>query len=178
MGGGGEPAHVQAGFGDDGAGQVRADARDLRQPGHRGQHRGVRAGAGVRAGGPVAVDAPCVGHRRDRAVIRAVSWVMRCVEEGDLVQQQPASSPWWSSNMPSRASTRSSCLAFIRVRARPASARGSRSPAIIALIMSLADSVVSLEATLDSLTSAPSSSFSSRWQHRVRSWTSRVRARV
>jgi len=43
--------------------------------------------------------------------------------------------------------------------------------------MSLADSVVSLEATLDSLTSAPSSSFSSRWQHRVRSWTSRVQSR-
>jgi hypothetical protein len=111
-------------------------------------------------------------------VIRAVSWVMRSSQKAIWSSSIRASSPWWSSNMPSRASTRSSCLAFIRVRARPASTFGSRWPAIIALIMSLADSVVSLEATLDSLTSAPSSSFSSRWQHRVRSWTRRVRARV
>ena len=53
--------------------------------------------------------------------------------------------------MPARASTRSSCLAFIRVRARAASACGSRSPAISALIMSSPDSVVSLLATEDSL---------------------------
>ena len=71
--------------------------------------------------------------------------------------------------MPSSASTRSSCLAFIRVRARPASTCGSRCPAIIALIMSCAETVVSLEATAESLTSAPSSSFSSRCQQRVRS---------
>jgi len=42
----------------------------------------------------------------------------------------------------------------------------------------LADSVVSLEATLDSLISAPSSSFSSRCQQRVRSRTRSVLARV
>src|ERR1700754_4824357 len=61
--------------------------------------------------------------------------------------------------MPSRAWTSSSCLAFIPVRARAASTRGSRCPAIIALIMSCAETVVSLDATLDSLTWAPSSSF-------------------
>ena len=44
--------------------------------------------------------------------------------------------------------------------------------------MSCAESVVSLLATLDSLIKAPSSSFSSRWKHRARSWVSRVRARV
>ena len=43
MGGGGEPAHVQAGLGDDRAGQVLADAGDLRQPGCCRQHAG-RAG--------------------------------------------------------------------------------------------------------------------------------------
>jgi hypothetical protein len=69
-------------------------------------------------------------------------------------------------------------LARIRVRARPASTCGSRSPAIIALIMSCAETVVSLDATDETFTSAPSSSFSSRCQHRVRSWISRVRARV
>jgi len=73
---------------------------------------------------------------------------------------------------------RSSCLAFIFPRARAASAFGSRWPAIIALIMSGADKVVSLEATLDTFTRAPSSSFSSRWKQRVRSWARRVRARV
>src|SRR6516162_2216964 len=61
VGGGGEPAHVQAGFGDDGPGQVVADAGDLRQPGYRGKHRGTGSGAGVRAGGPVGVDAPGFG---------------------------------------------------------------------------------------------------------------------
>jgi hypothetical protein len=63
-------------------------------------------------------------------------------------------------------------------RAKVARTSGSRWPAIIALIMSCADKVVSLDATLDSLISAPSSSFSSRCQQRVRSWTSRARARV
>jgi hypothetical protein len=63
-------------------------------------------------------------------------------------------------------------------RARAASCRGSRWPAIIALIMSCAETVVSLLATDETLTSAVSSSFSSRCQQRVRSWTRRVRARV
>ena len=35
MGGGREPGHIQAGLGDDRAGQVLADAGDLRQPGPR-----------------------------------------------------------------------------------------------------------------------------------------------
>ena len=56
--------------------------------------------------------------------------------------------------------------------------RGSRCPAIIALIMSCADTVVSLLTTDETLTSALYSSFSSRCQRRVRSWVSRARARV
>src|SRR5215467_15866287 len=36
--GGGEPAHVQACFGDDGPGQAGAEAGDAGQPGHRVQH--------------------------------------------------------------------------------------------------------------------------------------------
>jgi hypothetical protein len=44
--------------------------------------------------------------------------------------------------------------------------------------MSCAGNVVSLLATDEILISALSSSFSSRCQHRVRSWVSRVRARV
>jgi hypothetical protein len=109
---------------------------------------------------------------------RAVSWAIRPSRKAIWSSSSPASSPWWSSNMPVSAWTRSSCLAFMLPRARAASLCGSRWPAIIALIMSCADSVVSLLATDETLISAPSSSFSSRCQQRVRSWTSRVRARV
>jgi hypothetical protein len=44
--------------------------------------------------------------------------------------------------------------------------------------MSWAEMVVSLLATDETLTRADSSSFSSRWKQRVRSWVSRVRIRV
>ena len=82
---------------------------------------------------------------------RADSWAIRSSRKAIWSSSSSASSPWWSSNMPSSASTRSSCLAFIRVRARAASMRGSRSPAIIALIMSWAEIVVSLLATAGQL---------------------------
>ena len=88
MGGGGEPAHIQACLGDDGAGQVLADAGDLGQPGRGGQHRGVRAGAGVGPGGPVGVHAPGGGHRRGQLGGSRVQLGDPGVEEGDLVQQQ------------------------------------------------------------------------------------------
>ncbi len=88
MGGGGEPGHVQAYFRDDGPGQVGADAGDLRQPGHGGQHRGVRPGAGVRAGGPVAVHAPGGGHRRGQPGGPGGQRLDPLVQEADLVQQQ------------------------------------------------------------------------------------------
>jgi hypothetical protein len=44
--------------------------------------------------------------------------------------------------------------------------------------MSCAEAVVSLDATDDTLISASSSRFSSRWKHRVLPCVSRVRARV
>ena len=88
MGGGGEPAHIQACFGDDGPGQVLADAGDLGQPRHGVQYRGVRGGAGVRAGGPVGVDPPGGGHRRGQLGGPGGELGDPPVEEGDLVQQQ------------------------------------------------------------------------------------------
>ncbi len=118
------------------------------------------------------------GMAEASSAARAPSWVILASRAAIWSSSRAASSPWWSSNMPSRASTRASCLAFMVRRAKAARTSGSRWPAIIALIMSCADSVVSLDATLDSLISAPSSSFSSRCQQRVRSWMSLVRARV
>jgi hypothetical protein len=62
---------------------------------------------------------------------------------------------------------------FARIGPIASSARacGSRSPAIIALIMAVQDWLpASLEATDDSLHRASSSSFSSRCQYLVRSW--------
>jgi hypothetical protein len=61
VGGGGEAGHVQAYFRDDRPGYVRADAGDPGKPGHGGQGGGVRAGPGVRAGGPVGVYAQAAG---------------------------------------------------------------------------------------------------------------------
>ena len=88
VGGGGEPGHVQAGLGDDRAGQLGADAGDLREPLRGGQHGGVRAGAGAGAGGAVGVDAPG-GRDRGRSArsIRAARTAIRASQEGDLVQQ-------------------------------------------------------------------------------------------
>jgi hypothetical protein len=86
----GAPARRRAGatrLGDDRAGQAGADAGDLGQPRHRGQHRGVRAGAGIRAGGPVAVDAPRPGHRRDRSGDPDGELADPLVAERDLVQE-------------------------------------------------------------------------------------------
>ena len=139
------------------------------------------------ASGPVPASGPVVpsastpqaaGIAATACPIQAVSWVILPSRAVIWSSSSWASSPWWSSNMPSRASASSSWRAFIRPRARAASWCGSRWPAIIALIMSCVDTVVSLLATLDTFTSAPSNSFSSRCQQRVRSWVSRVRIRV
>jgi len=125
-----------------------------------------RAAAGsTAASGPVPAPGPVVpspstpqacGIGAADSAIRVVSWVILASREVIWSSSRAASSPWWSSNMPSSAATRSSCLAFIRVRARAASACGSRCPAIMALIMSCAETVASLDATADSLTRAPS----------------------
>jgi hypothetical protein len=138
------------------------------------------AGA-VPASGPVAPSAftpQAAGIAAAASAIRVVSLAILPSRKAIWSSSNWASSPWCSPNMPSSASTRSSCLAFIFPRAKAASTCGSRSPAISARTMSCADIVVSLLATDESLISASSSSFSSRCQHRVRSWTSRVRSRV
>jgi hypothetical protein len=75
-------------LGDDGAGQVLADAGDLRQPGDCVQRRGVRAGAGAGAGAPVRVDAPGGGYRRGCRGGPGGQAGDPLIEEGDLVQQQ------------------------------------------------------------------------------------------
>jgi hypothetical protein len=55
-------------------------------------------------------------------------------------------------------------LGFIRPRAKSASRRESRSPAMRASTMSRVDNVSNFEATADTLIAASSSSFSSRSQ--------------
>ena len=89
MGGGGEPGHVQACFGDDRAGQVLSDPGDLGQPGNGVQHRSVRAGPGIGSCGPVRIDAPGGGQRRGQPGGPGAQLGDLGVEEGDLVQQQP-----------------------------------------------------------------------------------------
>ena len=87
----GAPAGKPAGatrLGDDGPGQVFADAGDLGQPGHGVQHGGVRAGPGIGAGGPVRVDAPGFGHRRGQPGGAGAQLGDLAVEGGDLVQKQ------------------------------------------------------------------------------------------
>jgi hypothetical protein len=145
--GGGEPGHVQAYLRDDGPGQVFADAGDLGQPGHGGQHRGVRSGACVRAGGPVAVDPPGGGHRRGEPGGPGGQRRDPLVQEADVVQQHPGELAVVVIEHAVHASASSSRLALMLVRARLASTWGSRCPAIIALIMSCAEMVVSLLAT-------------------------------
>jgi hypothetical protein len=58
---GGEPGHVQAGFGDDSRGELAADARDLREPVRGRQGRGARPGTGGRDA--VSADSPGGGDR-------------------------------------------------------------------------------------------------------------------
>src|SRR6516164_6520994 len=88
VGGVREPGHVQARFGDDGPGQVFADAGDLRQPLHHREHRVSRAGAGAGAGGAVGVDAPGAGLRSGLLLDPGSELGDLAVEEGDLVQEQ------------------------------------------------------------------------------------------
>jgi len=85
---------------------------------------------------------------------------------------------WWSPNLPSSAIDRSAI--FDRILPLASSARTGlrRSPSISASIIARPDLVAMDQATESILIPAPSSSFSSRWKHRVRSWASRVRARV
>jgi hypothetical protein len=75
-------------LGDDGPGQVFAEAGDLGQPGHRVQYWGIRAGSGAGPGGAVGVDAPGCGHGRGQLGGPAAQLGDLGVQGGDLVQQQ------------------------------------------------------------------------------------------
>ena len=63
-------------------------AGNLGQPGHGVQRRRIGGGAGVRAGGPVRVDAPGRGHRRGQRGGPGGQLGDPVIEKGDLVQQQ------------------------------------------------------------------------------------------
>ena len=76
-------------LGDDGGGQLRADAGDLIQPGHRAEYRRVVAGAGDRPGGAVSVDAPAIADHRELLADQHGEPGDPGVAERDLVQQQP-----------------------------------------------------------------------------------------
>ena len=130
-------------------------------------------------GGPVGVDAPGGGHRRGQLGGPGGQRRDPGVEEGDLVQQQPGE------------------LAVVVIEhavqgldqvivpgLHPAAGQAGQHLRVALAGDHRLDHVLRRDggqlglATDETLTRAPSSSFSSRCQHRVRSWTSRVRARV
>ena len=74
-------------LGDDRGGQLGADAGDLIEPGGRGQHHCVRAGAGVRAGGAASVDTPGVPDGGEALADAGGEPGDPGIEEGDLVRQ-------------------------------------------------------------------------------------------
>jgi hypothetical protein len=92
----------------------------------------------------------------------ASTWSSRC-------SIAPTSSAWWSSKCPVSASIRSGILRRILECARSAIAAASRLPATSSASIARADTVVTDDATAESLIEASSSSFSNRTASRVRS---------
>jgi len=86
VGCGREDAHVQAGLGDDRAGERRADAGDLREPLCCRQGGGVRAAAGARAGLAGGVGAPGGGDGVQGGLDLVLDRGDGPVEQGDVVQ--------------------------------------------------------------------------------------------
>ena len=91
MGGGGEPGHVQACFRDDRAGQVQADAGDLRQPLSCGQHRRIRAGTG--AANAAGADPLGGGDGIQGGLDLIPDGGDRPVQESDVIQVDPDQHP-------------------------------------------------------------------------------------
>jgi len=87
VGGGREPGHVQARLGDDGHGELAADAGDLREPVHCGQGGRVRAGIGGRDA--VGADSPGGGDGVEGGLDLVLDRGGRPVKEGDVVQVGP-----------------------------------------------------------------------------------------
>jgi len=117
-----------------------------------------------RGPGTPSAETPCAAGiwSRQAAILPSRS-SMSSVSRLMMFRYVRATAAWLGPNIiPVSASCSSAVFAFSRVCASAASARGSRSPAIIARTMAFADWVVS-SVTVVSLHSAPSSSFSSRW---------------
>ena len=86
---GGEPGHVQAGLGDDRAGQFRGDPGDLVQPAGHVEDGCVRAGPGTGAGDAVGVGAPRSGQAGELLGDQNLGPGDLPVQEADLLQQHP-----------------------------------------------------------------------------------------
>jgi hypothetical protein len=102
--------------------------------------------------------------------IRVVSvsiWAVSASTRSTIMASRNA---WCSVKCPVSAWRRTLILARILLRARSASACGSRCPAIRAASMSRPETPKMSEITLESFTWASSSSFSARCFSRVRSW--------
>ena len=124
------------------------------QPGHRGEHRSVRAGAGVRAGSPVGIDAPGGGHGRSQLSGPGRELGDPRVKEGDLVQQQLGELAVVVIEQAGQGLDQVVVLGL-----HPAAGQAGQHlrvtwPAIMALIMSWAETVVSVLATAETLISA------------------------
>ncbi len=90
---------------------------------------------------PWPVGGLCVGHGVHQLFDPGGQGGDLDIESVDLIEQHPREFAVVASNRPVRASTRAARLVFIRPRARSASRRGSRSPAISASSMSRTESV-------------------------------------
>ncbi len=128
---------------------------------------------------PVASTPHDWGIRASASVAPFSIWVIRWSRNLTWSISAWAITPWWESNMPSRASASWARLARSGPLARSAILAGSRSPSIRACTIATTDlAFIPSEATEVILTIASSSSFSIRCMHRVRSRTRSSRARV
>jgi len=165
-------------LGDDRAGQLGADAGDLREPPGSGQHGGVWPGAGGGAGAAVGVHPPGGPDLGQVLLDPGGQGGDAGIAEGDLVQQHLRQLPMVVIEHPGQRLDQGVVLGFHPAAGQAGQDVGVALAADHPLIMSCAETVVSLLATADTLISATSSSFSSRCQQRVRSWTRWVRARA
>ena len=134
--------------------------------------------ARARAGGRPASTPPAAGMAAISSS-HAASEPLDLGDEGvDLVQQHPGQLAVMVIEPAGERLHQRGVLSFHLAAGQPGQQPGSRSPAISASIMSRTDLVSSELATLDTLISESSSSFSSREKYRVRYRVRSVRSRV